>query len=119
MWWFHYCVHPLWKVESPCCLRGSERGCNQLLAARKKKGERDGGIKTSKGEVRAGIGSHNPSLSLGLQASSLMHASSHQVVRTPGASLPSTTALNKAQVLAAESRHTGIRRKEEHMKYTV
>lgn len=45
-----------------------------------------------KGEM--GIGSHNPSLSLGLQASSLMPAVSHQAVSTPGASLPSTKALN-------------------------
>lgn len=47
------------------CLRGSERGCNRLPAVRKKGGERDGGIKTSEGEVRVDIGSHNPSLSVG------------------------------------------------------
>lgn len=32
-------VHPLWKVESPCCSRGSERGCNRLPAERRKNTE--------------------------------------------------------------------------------
>ena len=62
---------------------------------RKKSRERDGGIKISEGEVRVGIGSHNPSFSLGLQASSLMPAASHQAVRTPDASLPNIMSLNK------------------------
>lgn len=74
------------------------------------------GLKPNEGEVRAGIGSHNPSLSLALQASSLVPAESHRAVSAP---LPSTTALNKAGTLAAES---STHRKEEEkksMKYTV
>lgn len=52
--------------------------------------------------MRVCIGSHNPSLSLSVQSSSLKPAASHQAVRTPGATLTRTTAMNKVWVLAAE-----------------